>query len=113
MQQAIRIFETAFAKAFGVVFGAVAVYGALFLLVVLLAAPVYFVLRRRVSGRVDLRFGAAPRDTLQFYDSPPDTGEAFGGTAPAAIAPAASTGDVGRDEFLRDLDAFDRGYGHG
>jgi hypothetical protein len=93
MDQALTILETAFAKAFGNLLGAVAVFGALFLLVVLLSVPVWFVLKRRVSARVDLRFGEAPGEGLQFHDTPPAAGEG------ARSDP---------EEFVARLDAVDR-----
>jgi hypothetical protein len=93
MDQVLEILKTAFAKAFGEALGAVAVFGALLLVVALLAAPFYFALRRRVSARVDLRSGEEQNDALQFHDAPPAAGQGGGGE---------------RSEFVQRLDAVDR-----
>lgn len=108
MEQAIAILQTAFAKTFGAALGAAIVYGGLFLLVVLLAAPVYFLLKRRVPGRIDLRWGEAPTDALRFHDSLPATGEAPGAGELSPDPGAGGGGDSRRAEFLQRLDSVDR-----
>ncbi len=47
MGQTISLLQDAFAKTFGAALGAVIVYGALFTLVAMLAAPLYLLLKRR------------------------------------------------------------------
>jgi hypothetical protein len=108
MEYALEILKTAFAKSFGTVLGAVMVYGVLALLVVMLAAPVYFLLRRRVPVRVVLRWGEAPGGTLRFHDSSPAEGESLDSAGPALGSVPAPADDPGRTEFLRRLDAVDR-----
>ena len=70
----LEILKTALAKSCGASLLAVLAYGALALLVVLIAAPFYLALRRHVSVRFDLRVRDTSRDasgdTLRLHDAP-------------------------------------------